>query len=149
MKAEDVLQLEKELSFETFDDEDVYNIAGNIVKRIKDEKIKNIRMRVILNNELVYQYLMNGKKGEYWLNRKQNTIEKYGHSGYYMFLENEENGTYKEIEEDENYVLCGGAFPIIVKGKMIGCFIVSGLAHEEDHQLIVDALKEYKERIEK
>ena len=62
-----------------------------------------------------------------------------------MFLENEENGTYKELEEDENYVLCGGAFPIIVKGKMIGCFIVSGLAHEEDHQLIVDALKEYKE----
>ncbi len=144
MKAKDVLQLEKELSFDSFDNEDAYHIAGSIVKRIKEEKMKNIRIRVVLNDELVFQYLMNGKKGEYWLNRKQNTIEKYGHSGYYMFLENEENGTYKEIEDDETYVLCGGAFPIIVKGEMIGSFIVSGLTHEEDHQLIVDAFKEYK-----
>ena len=32
MKAEDVLQLEKELSFEAFDNEDVYNIQEILLK---------------------------------------------------------------------------------------------------------------------
>ena len=63
MKAKDVLQLEKELSFDSFDNEDAYHIAGSIVKRIKEEKMKNIRIRVVLNDELVFQYLKNGKKG--------------------------------------------------------------------------------------
>ena len=39
---------------------------------------------------------MDGKKGVTWLDRKQKTVEKYGHSSYYIYLENEENGTYQE-----------------------------------------------------
>ena len=44
---------------------------------------------------------MDGKKGVTWLDRKQKTVEKYGHSSYYIYLENEENGTYQEDEKDE------------------------------------------------
>lgn len=144
MNAKDVLQLEKELSFDSFNNEDAYNIASYIVRRIKKEKLKNLRIRVVLNDEIVFQYLMEGKKGDIWLNRKQRTIEKFRHSGYYLFLENEEHGTYKDYENDESLVICGGSFPIIVNDQMIGSIIVSGFTHEEDHQIIVDVLKEYK-----
>ena len=144
MKAKDVLLLEKELSFHSFHNEDAFCIALNIIERVKKENLKNIRIRVVLNGEIVFQYLMDGKKGDVWLNRKQKTVEKLKHSGYYLFLENEENKTYQQYENDESVVLCGGGFPIIVDHDIIGCFIVSGLSHEQDHQLIVEAFRNYK-----
>lgn len=35
-------------------------------------------------------------------------------------------------------------FSTIIKGELRGCVIVSGLAHDEDHQLIINTLGEYK-----
>ena len=144
MLKDEVLQLEKELSFDFFSNEDAYNIALIIVNRIKKDQLKNIRIRAVFDGEIVFQYLMKGKKGDIWLNRKQNTIERFHHSGYYIFLDNEENGTYEQYKDDETIVICGGGFPIIVKDEIVGSFIVSGLDHVEDHQLIVDAFREYK-----
>ena len=41
---------------------------------------------------------MDGKKESFGL-IKNKTVEKYGHSSYYIYLENEENGTYQEDEK--------------------------------------------------
>lgn len=49
-------------------------------------------------------------KGVVWLDRKQKTVEKYRHSSYYIYLENEENGTYQADEKDESLVICGEVF---------------------------------------
>lgn len=144
MQAKDILQLEKDLSFRSFDHEDAYHIASMIIERVKKEHLKNIRIRVVFNHDIVFQYLMNGKNGDLWLNRKQKTVETFQHSSYYVFLDNKENGSYQAYEEDETLAICGGGFPIIVEHQIVGSIIVSGLAHEEDHQLIVDALKIYK-----
>lgn len=35
-------------------------------------------------------------------------------------------------------------FSTYYKGELRGCVIVSGLAHDEDHQLIIDVLGGYK-----
>lgn len=86
---------------------------------------------------------MDGKEEDRWLKRKQRTVEELGHSGYYLFLENEESHIYQKYENDEKYVICGGGFPICVNGENIGVFCVSGLSHEQDHQLIVDAFEQY------
>lgn len=90
----------------------------------------------------MFQYLMPSKKGVEWLDRKQNTVERYQHSTYYVFLDQEERHVYDE--NDSTIAICGGGFPLIIKGELRGCVIVSGLAHDEDHQLIINTLGEYK-----
>ena len=42
---------------------------------------------------------------------------------------------------DEEYGLCGGSFPIFIKGVPAGAITVSGLRPHEDHQVIVKALE--------
>ena len=54
----------------------------------------------------------------------------------------------KDQEKDwrlnnEEYGAIGGGFPIIVKGTgIIGAVACSGLAHTDDHQLLVDSIAE-------
>ena len=145
MTKEEVLQLEKELSFQEFNNHDVYQLGQIIVDHIEKNHLKNVRIRIVLDKDIVFQYLMDGKKGVVWLDRKQKTVEKYGHSSYYIYLENEENGTYQEDEKDESLVICGGGFPLIIQNELRGSILISGLAHDEDHQVIVDCLRKLKD----
>lgn len=138
MTNEDALQLEKELSFDHFDAEDAYRIGNEIVKKTS----KPVRIRIVLDGDIVFQYLMPGKKGVEWLDRKQNTVERYQHSSYYVYLDQQERNIYDE--NDASIAICGGGFPLIIKGELRGCVIVSGLAHDEDHQLIIDVLRGHK-----
>ena len=145
MTKEEVLQLEKELSFQKFNNYDAYQLGQIIVNHIEKNQLKNVRIRIVLDGDIVFQYLMDGKKGVVWLDRKQKTVEKYGHSSYYVYLENEENGMYQADEKDESLVICGGGFPLIIQNELRGSILVSGLAHDEDHQVIVDCLRELKD----
>jgi uncharacterized protein (UPF0303 family) len=55
----------------------------------------------------------------------------------------------KRIEEayllsESRYAPHGGCFPVIVKDTgVIGTITVSGLAQEDDHKLVVQAIREY------
>ena len=143
MTKEEVLQLEKELSFQEFNNHDAYQLGQIIVDHIEKNHLKNVRIRIVLDKDIVFQYLMNGKKGDQWLNRKQNTVELFKLPTYQIWQENERSHCYQQYTNDERYVICGGAYPIIVGKGMIGSVIVSGLAHNEDHQIIVDVLSKY------
>ena len=51
---------------------------------------------------------------------------------------------FKVNEKDESLVICGGGFPLIIRGELRGSILVSGLVHDEDHQVIVDCLRKLK-----
>jgi uncharacterized protein (UPF0303 family) len=57
----------------------------------------------------------------------------------------------KSIEEmfllpESEYAPHGGCFPIIIKGTgVVGTITVSGLPQEDDHKVVVQALKQYLE----
>ena len=65
MTKEEVLQLEKELSFQVFNNHDVYQLGQIIVNHIEKNQLKNVRIRIVLDGDIVFQYLMDGKKGGY------------------------------------------------------------------------------------
>ena len=60
--------MEKLIAFNKFDNEDAFLLGCNLVEKVKKENLKNIRIRIVLNQDIVFQYLMNGKKGDQWLN---------------------------------------------------------------------------------
>ena len=75
MTKKEVLQLEKELSFQEFNNHDVYQLGQIIVNHIEKNQLKNVRIRIVLDGDIVFQYLMDGKKGVVWLDRKQKRLK--------------------------------------------------------------------------
>lgn len=144
-ELDSVLQLEQKVSFSSFSHEDAKAISLAILTKVKEENLRRIGVRVVLHDTIVFQYLMDGKEEDIWLQRKQKTVEASKHSSYYVFLKNQQDGSYQELQT-EDYAICGGGFPIIVGHQYIGVVCVSGLAHEMDHQLIVDVLVSYQEK---
>lgn len=73
MTKEEVLQLEKELSFQEFNNHDAYQLGQIIVDHIEKNHLKNVRIRIVLDKDIVFQYLMDGKKELHGLivNKKQ------------------------------------------------------------------------------
>jgi len=134
----DVIQQEKELCFHDFNHEKAFLFGMAVLDIVKKENLKNVRIRVTYNNDIIFQYLMNGKTSETWLDRKEKTVLESKHSSLYVFY-NQDN--YSHMVNDDNYAVCGGGFPLIVNNEVKGTFIISGLSHEEDHQLIIDALR--------
>ena len=142
-KTSELLELERSLSFKNFCHDDGLNIALQILDKVKNDKLKDVAIRVSYKRVTVFQYLMNKKKEEIWLRRKQNTVYDSGHSSLYTMIQHIEKQTYKSFENNEDYVLCGGGFPIIEDDQTVGAICVSGLKHDEDHQIIVDVLTNY------
>jgi uncharacterized protein (UPF0303 family) len=82
-----------------------------------------------------------------WVKRKVRLVYRFGHSSYYMGQLLKAKG--RRIEEaylisENDYAPHGGSFPVRVKGTgMVGTITVSGLPQEEDHKLVVDAIRDY------
>ena len=124
--------------FDTFTHKDAFTFGMNVLEIVKVEKLKNVRIRVTYENDIVFQYLMDGKIGETWLDRKERTVKESKHSSLYVFDHPEK---FDYMKDNDDYAICGGGFPLIVNDEIKGAFMVSGLDHMEDHNLILKALK--------
>jgi len=136
------LEAEQTLTFETFTHQMAYDFGEKVIRIVKEQGLKPVRIRVTYEDDIIYQYMMEGKRGAEWLDRKQRTVNETKHSSLYVF---EHEADYPELTFEAGYAPCGGGFPMIINGELKGCFIVSGLAHDEDHALIVNALQLMKE----
>jgi uncharacterized protein (UPF0303 family) len=81
-----------------------------------------------------------------WLRRKINVVKRFEESSLSVKydLQNGNMTLDKTFGlDDKDYLAKGGAIPVFVKGAgMIAIIAVSGLHDEEDHKIIIDALKE-------
>lgn len=137
-----IIQQEKELQFTHFTHKKALNFGMIVLKMIEKDKLNPVRIRVKYCDDIVFQYLMDNKKGDLWLNLKENTVMKTGHSSLYVYNHQDQ---YQHLLDNKNYAICGGGFPLIENNKLKGVFVISGLNHEEDHNLIIKALRELEE----
>ncbi|KAG8890296.1 hypothetical protein FRB98_009363 [Tulasnella sp. 332] len=75
-----------------------------------------------------------------WVTGKTKIVKKHNHSSYLVGRKAAHAG-----KEPEPYAH-GGAFPVWMEGAPVAplaVIVVSGLKQQDDHQLIVDVLKEY------
>ncbi|RAK97369.1 DUF967 domain protein [Aspergillus ibericus CBS 121593] len=99
---------------------------------------------------------------EEWVRRKRNTVLRWGVSSWLMRNKMLSSGVdSKGVEAGfvrkfalvssggggvaDDYAIHGGGFPVRVRGVdgVVGVIVVSGLKQEDDHQVIVEVVKEF------
>lgn len=136
----DVLALESKLVFDEFNDDIATAIIEKGLEVAKENYNRPIGIRIFLKDNLYKQYLMEGVS-EGWLLRKEKVCLETKHSSYYIFLDNIDTHQYDYMIDDESYGICGGSFPLIVNNEFTGVITCTGLRPQEDHQVVVDSLK--------
>lgn len=149
---EALLTQEEELQFESFTNEDAYELGCIIVKHAKDVLGKGIAVHIDNGEYPLFTHYMTGtsKDNIYWINTKKNVVDHFGHSSLYVGEKYKAEGTtFKDGSglSLEEYQGEGGSFPLVVRGQgKVGTVTVSGLTGEEDHQVAVDGLRKYLTR---
>ncbi|WP_099467331.1 heme-degrading domain-containing protein [Konateibacter massiliensis] len=150
MEQLEILEKQEEmLRFKRFDHEEAFKL-GNFMVEFAKKKKKTIAVSIRMNSGcIVFQYCPDGTNllNQKWMERKFNTVKLMERSSLLSALLWEADGTATETHglKNEEYALCGGGFPIRIEGVSVtvGAVIASNLYHIEDHEYIVDCLREY------
>ncbi|MDD3360400.1 MAG: heme-binding protein [Hespellia sp.] len=146
----DILEKQEELlQFDTFQHEDALKLGNLMVEYAKKNDI-TIAFSIRMNSGcIVFQYCPDGTNllNQKWMERKFNTVKLMERSSLMSALAWEEDGCDAHIHglNPDEYALCGGGFPIRVKGNSVpvGAVIASNLFHIADHEFVISCLKEY------
>jgi len=139
---------EEELQFTNFNEETAWEIGSNLVKHGIIGRLP-ITIDITRGDHQIFHASRPGTSvdNDEWIKRKVRLVYRFGHSSFYIGQLLKSKG--KRLEDaylisESLYAPHGGCFPVIVKGTgVIGTITVSGLAQEDDHQLVVQAIREY------
>ena len=143
-----LLQEEHELQFKSFNEATAWQIGYYLVERGRRDGLA-IAIDITHGNHQLFHASLSGTSpdNDEWIKRKVRLVYRFGHSSFYIGQLLRSKG--KRIEEayllsESDYAPRGGCFPVIVRDTgVIGTITVSGLAQEEDHKLVVGAIRDY------
>ena len=145
---EELLEQERELQFTAFNEETAWQIGNWLVEHAKRNAL-SITIDIRRGEQQLFHASLPGTSADndVWVNRKVRLVNRMGHSSFYIGqLLKEEGKSMREkyLLDESEYAPHGGCFPILVKGSgMIGTLTVSGLPQEEDHKVVVQAIRAY------
>lgn len=136
----------KKIELDSFSNRMALEMGLAIIDLAK-KKNKNIAVQVERLNHTIFLFVDENLPADKhdWLKRKANISKRFEQSS--LSVKNDlinGNMTLKETFalDDKEYLAKGGSIPIFVKNAgMIATITVSGLHDEEDHEIIIDALK--------
>lgn len=145
---EQLLREEQELQFGKFNEETAWQLGSRLVEKCVREGIP-VTIDIMRGEHQLFHASLTGTStdNDEWVKRKVRLVYRFGHSSFYIGQLLKSKG--KSIEEaflipESQYAPHGGCFPILVKGTgMVGAVTVSGLPQEEDHKLVVQAIRDY------
>ena len=143
-----LLQQEEEIQFSSFTNEMAFTVGTALLEAAKS-KDKPVTIDITRSGQQLFHYAMQGTSldNDVWIRRKNNVVNRFGHSSFYMGISLQSKG--QTIEEkylisSSEYAAHGGAFPLIIQGVgVVGTITVSGLPQQEDHELVVTILKQF------
>ena len=143
-----LLQEEQDLQFKSFNEETAWKLGSRMVEQASDRNLP-ITIDITRGSHQLFHVSLHGTSpdNDEWVKRKVRLVYRFGHSSFYMGQFLKSKG--KRIEEaylvpESEYAAHGGCFPVIVRGTgLIGTVTVSGLPQEEDHKLVVQAIRTY------
>jgi len=145
---EELLGQEQELQFGRFSNEDALRLGMRLVERAQAQG-KLLTADICRNGQQLFHAALPGTSADNdaWIRRKNNVVNRYGHSSLFVGTQFRAKGTSFEqssrLDPDE-YAAHGGAFPVIIRDVgVIGTVTVSGLPQAEDHAFVVAVLREF------
>lgn len=145
---EEILEQEKTLIFKEFNSKTALDIGSMLV-----EKGKNLGEKIEIDiskfDQQLFHYSFDNTSNDngQWIKRKNNVVKRFFKSSLHIGIKLKlENKTLEEkyLLSSMDYATYGGAFPIIINNSgVIGTITVSGLRQIEDHNLVVETIKEY------
>lgn len=144
----ELLAQEQELQFRACDYDDALRLGLKLVEHAK-AGAKPLTVDICRNGQQLFHCALAGSSpdNDLWIRRKNNVVNHYGHSSFYVgTLFRSRGSTFEQSSrlDPALYAAHGGAFPLIVRGTgVIGTVSVSGLPQEEDHRLVVQVLREF------
>lgn len=139
---------EAELRFDQFNRSDALALGLRLIELARDYP-EPVAVEITVNGLVVFRHFTDGSlaDSELWLDRKRRTVNMFAMSSLRFMYRLEMYGqTLEDRKLDPNeYAAGGGGFPIVLRNAgLIGSICVSGMAHTDDHKVIVDAIKSYR-----
>ena len=146
-----LLTEEEDLQFAKFNADVAWQIGNDLIEKARSDNLP-IAVDITQGTHQLFHASRPGTSADNdeWVKRKVRLVYRFGHSSFYMGQLLKSKG--KRIEEayllsESEFAPHGGCFPVIIQGSgMIGTITVSGLAQEDDHQMVVDAIRNYLKR---
>ncbi|MFC1541678.1 heme-degrading domain-containing protein [Candidatus Latescibacterota bacterium] len=146
----ELLAQEEELRFSQFNEDTAWEL-GNLLVNIAREEHLPVTIDITRGGHQLFHASRPGTSADNdeWVKRKVRLVYRMEHSSFYIGQLLKSKG--KRIEEayllsENEYAPHGGCFPVIVKNTgVVGTITVSGLAQEDDHALVVRAIREFLE----
>jgi uncharacterized protein (UPF0303 family) len=143
-----LLREEQELQFTKFDEDVAWNLGSQLVGLARSRSLP-VTVDIMRGIHQLFHASLRGTSpdNDEWVKRKVRLVYRFGHSSFYMGQLLKSKG--KTIEQsylvsESEYAPHGGCFPIILKDTgIVGTITVSGLPQQEDHKLVVEALRNY------
>jgi uncharacterized protein (UPF0303 family) len=139
---------ENEIQFARFSNENALEV-GLALLRSAVTRGKAVTIDITRYGQQLFHYAMEGTSADNdeWIKRKTNVVRRFGHSSYYMgiYLKNAgQTIQEKYLLPESEYAPHGGSFPLIIRGVgVVGTITVSGLPQAEDHELVVETLRQF------
>lgn len=139
---------ERELQFERFSNEDAVALGLSLYETAREKKLP-VTIDITRNGHQLFHLSMPGTSpdNDQWVARKIKLVNRMGMSSYRVGTLLRSLGmTLEERFELSHYEYAahGGCFPVILKGTgPIGTVTISGLAQEDDHAMVVNAIRQY------
>ena len=139
---------EQELQFDRFSNEDAVALGLSLYETAKKNNLP-VTIDITRNGHQLFHLSMPGTSpdNDQWVARKIKLVNRMGMSSFRVGTLLRSLGmTLEERFELSHYEYAahGGCFPVILKGTgHIGTVTISGLAQEDDHAMVVDAIRAY------
>ena len=145
---ETLLEQERRLVFDRFDNDTAIALGLEIVERARQEQL-SVVVDVSRGEQRLFYCALAGTSAdnEFWVAGKNAVVRRFGHSSYYVGQRAKARGVdfaAGSLVDPVEFRAHGGAFPIIVAGTgMVGTATVSGLPQADDHRLVVAAIEAF------
>jgi uncharacterized protein (UPF0303 family) len=157
LQVEEIDAQDKSLALSQFTSDDAFELGISIRDRLRQISRNPAVVNITLANSTQLLFHACSRPGTLpengnWVARKRNIVLRFGCSTWSMHnrFDKGDEEKFKKMfslgEKAGDYAIHGGGFPVTVKGVEgpVGVIVVSGLAQEEDHQVIVECLQAFK-----
>ena len=143
--CEHALADENTLDYARFGYDDAWALGSRIVEFTAAQG-HPIAVAIVFGEQRVFHAALAGSAAtnDDWLARKFRTVARRNCSSWATACRVRANGGDFFAEggyAPADFALAGGAAPLRVRGSLIGAVGVSGLAEEDDHRVVIDAMQ--------